>query len=120
MKAKLKRMTKAISKNQYLSAGFHLIKNQVRKQFELLFWITGVLLLFFMEAGTAQPSLCLFRFAGFDSCPGCGLGHSMHHALHLRFTQSFHEHLFGIPALGIIFFRIKQLFYPIKTPQHEV
>lgn len=120
MKTNLEMETKTNNDHRYLSARFQLVKSRVRKHFELLFWITGLLLIFFMEAGTAQPSLCLFRFAGFDSCPGCGLGHSIHHALHLRFTQSFEDHLFGIPAVVIIFFRIKQLFYPIKTHQYEV
>lgn len=80
---------------------------------ELICWISAMTLLFFMSTGTG-PSFCIFRFIGFGNCPGCGLGHAINYALHLEFSQSFHEHWFGIPATLIIFYRIKQLSFPKK------
>jgi hypothetical protein len=62
-----------------------------------------------MVPETAGPSLCLLRFIGFDHCPGCGIGHAIHFALHLQFAASLQEHIFGIPAVLIIAYRIKQL-----------
>ncbi|MCP9751830.1 DUF2752 domain-containing protein [Ferruginibacter sp. HRS2-29] len=67
-----------------------------------------------MNTDSASSSLCLFRFAGFNSCPGCGIGHSIHEALHLNFARSFSEHIFGIPAVLIILYRIKQLLFTPK------
>ena len=79
----------------------------IRSHLELGFWLLSIVALFFLNNG--GPSLCLFRFAGIDWCPGCGLGHAIHAALHLDFATSFHEHPFGIPALLIIAHRIIQL-----------
>lgn len=85
----------------------------MRRHIEVIFWLAAMVLLFFMstEPGT---SLCMFRFIGFSHCPGCGLGHAIHYALHLQFVKSFHEHFFGIPAMLIILNRIKQLSFPKK------
>ena len=87
---------------------------------ELLFWVAAIFLLFFMNTNATEPSLCIFRFIGFNSCPGCGLGHSIHHALHLNFVRSFDEHKLGIPALLIIMFRIEQLFFKKKPTTYEI
>ncbi len=84
-----------------------------------MFWVAGICILFFMPADTEQTSLCIFRLVGIDKCPGCGLGHSIHYALHLNIEQSLQEHLLGVPATFIILFRIKQLIYPKKTTIYE-
>lgn len=78
--------------------------------FESICWISALIILFFMSHDNdADASLCMFRIIGFNSCPGCGLGHAIHDALHLRFGLSFKEHWLGIPAILIIFQRIYQL-----------
>ncbi|MBC7887486.1 MAG: DUF2752 domain-containing protein [Ferruginibacter sp.] len=121
MQKKNPEMITRMNKNFHpLSPPGNSIKKWMALHFELIFWITGICLLFFMNAAPAQPSLCFFRFIGLDSCPGCGIGHSIHHALHLRFAQSVQEHIAGIPAVLIILFRIKQLSYPKKTTVYEV
>lgn len=97
----------------------HYIKRWIIQHLELVIWVAALCLLFFMDTAAAQPSLCMFRLIGIDSCPGCGLGHAIHHAMHLNFAQSFHEHLFGIPALLIILFRIKQLLFQKKQLLYE-
>ena len=96
------------------------IKKWTLLNLELLFWVTAIGLLYFMDTDPSQPSLCVFRLIGFNSCPGCGLGHSIHYALHLSFAQSIHEHLLGIPAILIILFRIKQLSFPKKRTLYEI
>ena len=90
-----------------------------KQHIELLFWFVSIVLLFFLKPAEPQTSLCMFRWIGFEHCPGCGLGHSIHHALHASFTQSYNEHLMGLPALVIIFHRITQLVYPKKTTIYE-
>ena len=86
----------------------------IRVHLEFVFWVSALLLLFFLPEGNSGPSLCVFRYLGFTFCPGCGIGHSIHDALHFRFTDSFHHHPLGIIAVFIIFNRIIQLRKPIK------
>lgn len=85
-----------------------------RKHAELIFWITAMILLFFMNTNSSSDSLCFFHWIGISHCPGCGIGHSIHAALHLQFAESFRQHPFGIAAVFIIFHRIKQLSFPPK------
>lgn len=84
------------------------------KHIEFLFWIAALLLLFFMNIRSAADSLCLFHWLGFDHCPGCGIGHSIHSALHMDFTESFRQHPLGMVAVLIILNRIKQLSFSFK------
>lgn len=98
---------------------YSIVIKWVRLHLELVFWAAGICFLFFMNTNQSQASLCIFRLIGFDRCPGCGLGHSICHALHFRFAQSFQEHLLGIPALAIILSRLKQLTYSKKTIIYE-
>lgn len=79
----------------------------IKSNFELVFWAVALLTLYFMNVD--GQSLCMFQFAGVDWCPGCGLGHAIHDAMHLNLATSFNEHPFGIPALLIIAHRIIQL-----------
>ncbi len=87
------------------------LKQWLLKHMELCFWIAALFLLFFMNAGSAGQSLCFFHWLGITWCPGCGIGHSIHYALHLQFGASFQQHPIGIIAVGIILHRIKQLFF---------
>ena len=81
-----------------------------------IIWIIALLLLFFMDTSNETGSLCIFKFIGFTSCPGCGIGHAIHYALHLNFMRSFHEHILGLPATMTILYTVfKPLFSPAKT-----
>ena len=44
--------------------------------------------------------------AGFEHCPGCGLGNSIALIFRGEFSQSFNAHILGIPALIIILHRV--------------
>ena len=90
------------------------VKSWLLKHIELCFWITAIVVLFFMNAGSNESSLCFFHWLGINRCPGCGIGHSIHSALHLQFIQSLQQHPLGIVAVVIIFSRIKQLSFPLK------
>lgn len=96
------------------------IKKLLKENTELLFWITGLILLFFMNTAGPEQSLCFFRFIGFEKCPGCGLGHAIKEALHFHLTQSFDAHFMGIPAILIILHRIVHLSKKIKKPVYEI
>jgi hypothetical protein len=86
----------------------------IRNHLELFFWLTALLVLFFLPENTTDTSLCLFSLFGLGLCPGCGIGHAIYYALHLKFSVSVHHHPMGIFAVLIIFIRIKQLLYPKK------
>jgi Protein of unknown function (DUF2752) len=79
------------------------------KYFQQITWATALIILFFMNAASGAASLCLFKFLGITSCPGCGLGHAIHEILHLRFEESFENHLLGLPVTVAILF---QIFFP--------
>lgn len=80
-------------------------------------WITALLLLFFMDPASQGTSFCLFKFIGFSYCPGCGIGHSIHYALHLNMARSFDEHVLGIPAtLAILYTIVVKLFFKRTKP----
>jgi uncharacterized protein DUF2752 len=83
-------------------------KSYYMKYFEQLLWTTALVLLFFLDTESSSSSFCVFKFAGFGSCPGCGIGHAIHHVLHLNFIQSLNEHILGIPAtIGILYIIFK-------------
>jgi hypothetical protein len=87
----------------------------MRKYLEQLIWTSALIVLFFMDTSNDAVSLCVFRLVGFDSCPGCGLAHSIHYVLHFSFRQSFNEHILGIPATaGILYAIINPFFHQQK------
>ena len=90
------------------------LKRYWQQYFELLCWITALVLLFFRPVNTSAPTLCIFRWLQIDHCPGCGIGHAIHYALHLQLTTSFEHHPIGIAAVLIILNRIKQLSFKQK------
>lgn len=84
---------------------------------EAIIWTAGLLLLYFMETGS-DFSFCIFRMMGFSSCPGCGIGHSIHHALHFEWEESIQHHMLGIPITLIITAQsIRSIIKP-KLKQH--
>jgi Protein of unknown function (DUF2752) len=74
------------------------------KYFEQVVWVFALGFLFFMDVESASASLCVFKGIGFNSCPGCGIGHAIHDVLHFNLAQSLNEHILGIPAtIGILY-----------------
>lgn len=78
---------------------------------ELLIWM-GAIFIFSTSYPQAYHhfTLCPIENLGFSWCPGCGLGRSISYFLHGDFILSLRQHWFGIPATGILIFRIVQLF----------
>ena len=87
----------------------------VRTHFELLFWLTGLTILFFVSPGSQHFTLCPISNLGFDFCPGCGIGRSLHFAMWFDFKNSFISHPLGLAALPIILMRVFTLFKKFKT-----
>jgi len=91
-----------------------IAKPWLLKHTELFFWLTALVILFFMDTESNGLSFCLFKSAGLSWCPGCGIGHAIHAALHLQLGASLQYHPFGIVAVLVILYRIKQLSVPLK------
>lgn len=74
--------------------------------FEALIWITGLIYLAFLSpVDQTHFTICPLANAGFEYCPGCGLGHSITQFFHGKFIQSFNTHPLGFFALIIIIYR---------------
>jgi hypothetical protein len=85
----------------------------LRHHLELIVWCIALLMLYGMDTASTF-SFCVYKWAGLSGCPGCGIGHAMHYAMHFNFQQSWQHHWFGIPAVVIIFIRVIQLSTKIK------
>ena len=87
---------------------------------ELLFWLSGLLVLGILDPfSQSLPDLCLSSLAGFDGCPGCGLGRSISFLLHGEPIRSFEAHILGPIALLIITHRIATLTKSTITIQRK-
>lgn len=74
---------------------------------EGLIWISALIYFaFFVNTFETHFTICPLANAGFEHCPGCGLGNSISLFFHGYFTESLNTHILGIPALFIIFHRI--------------
>ena len=89
----------------------------MRKYTEPVCWLTALLALFLTDFSDETFSFCLFKFVGFTTCPGCGIGRAIHYALQFKFQQSFQSHWFGIPATFILLYHIATSFYHICKKQ---
>ena len=77
---------------------------------ELIFWIAALIALATNNPIDHHFTLCPLAILGFEVwCPGCGLGRSISYLFQGEFALSVHQHWLGIPAVGIIFYRIYQL-----------
>ncbi|TSD65067.1 DUF2752 domain-containing protein [Inquilinus sp. KBS0705] len=86
------------------------MKKLFNRYFELIFWIVALTCLAFTNpVGKSHFSLCPLKAMGISWCPGCGLGHAIAYLFHGDIKNSFHAHWLGIPATGIILYRIVTL-----------
>jgi hypothetical protein len=70
-------------------------------------WIAAIIYLtFFVNPYENHFTICPVANAGFEHCPGCGLGNSIALIFRGEFNQSFAAHILGIPALIIILHRV--------------
>ncbi|NLH61192.1 MAG: DUF2752 domain-containing protein [Ignavibacteriales bacterium] len=92
---------------------------------ELLFWVSGLFYLALADFSGSHFTFCPLNNMGFDFCPGCGLGMSIHHIFQLDFSSAWHSHVLGFFGLLIIIYRIiilsrnlikKIIFYSHKNP----
>jgi hypothetical protein len=95
-----------------------LIKKLFFKYFELTFWIAALIALAICDPlQSSHFTLCPFKHLGITWCPGCGIGHAIAFLFHGDVSRSVDAHWFGIPALGIIAWRIIVLSLNIIRPR---
>lgn len=77
---------------------------------EAVIWTVGLLAMAAADP-TAPPllDLCLFDALGVSFCPGCGLGHSIAWLARGDLAASFQAHPLGLPAVGLVGYRIVDL-----------
>ncbi|GAB3005430.1 hypothetical protein GCM10027051_00350 [Niabella terrae] len=91
----------------------------LRKYSEVIIWNGALIVLGLMQVSDNSTSLCLLHQLGINWCPGCGLGHAIHYALHFEFRQSLDAHILGIPATLIIFYQSCKSFYKINKNKYN-
>ena len=78
---------------------------------ELIVWSGAIFILAISYPNISSHfTICPIENLGFSWCPGCGLGRSVSYLMHGDITSSLKQHWFGIPAFGILIYRIVHLF----------
>ncbi|MDV3310092.1 MAG: DUF2752 domain-containing protein [Cyclobacteriaceae bacterium] len=73
-------------------------------------WTAGLVALAINDPYSGEHfALCPLYLAGFDFCPGCGLGRSISYLLHGDIAHSLSMHPLGLFALIVLSYRIVQL-----------
>lgn len=89
---------------------FFMIRKLKSFPWEAVIWIAGFVFLASMPVGEGTHfTICPISRAGFDFCPGCGLGKSIGYLFHGKISESFHAHPLGILAVIVLTFRILHL-----------
>jgi hypothetical protein len=74
---------------------------------EAFIWIAAILYFAFSPVHSeGHFTICPLSLAGFQYCPGCGLGRSMVLLLHGYIAESLRMHPLALFALGVIVARI--------------
>jgi hypothetical protein len=88
---------------------------------EAFIWI--VVLVYFAISpvhATGHFTICPLSLAGFEYCPGCGLGRSIILLLHGKITESFSMHPLAFFAVAVLIARIVSVFRKYFRYQKQV
>jgi len=81
--------------------------NFLKQNLEAFVWIAAILYFALSPVHSESHfSICPLSRAGFEYCPGCGLGRSMILLLHGNVSESFATHPLALFAFVILVFRI--------------
>ena len=75
---------------------------------EMLFWLAALLFLYTTTADYGI-NVCIFKKITGKPCWGCGIGRSIHYALHGYVSRSVEMHPLGLIAVVILAMRIAKL-----------
>jgi hypothetical protein len=94
-----------------MNTDFKKMGNLLAYNLEAFVWIAAIMVFAFSPLPSAEHfSICPLSLAGFEHCPGCGLGRAMILLLHGRVSESINMHPFAMPALVLFTARIVIVF----------
>jgi len=93
----------------------------LKQNLEALIWVAVILYFFVSPVHTdSHFTICPLSLAGFEYCPGCGLGRSMILLLHGHILESLRMHPLSIFALAILTARIIIVFRNYEKRQKQL
>lgn len=88
---------------------------------EAIVWITVIVYFAISPVATGTHfTVCPLGLAGFQYCPGCGLGRSIILAFHGHLAESFKMNPFGIFAVSVLLARVITVFRNYIQLQHQI
>jgi hypothetical protein len=85
--------------------------NFVLHNLEAFIWLAVIVFFALSPISSGEHfTVCPLKLAGFEHCPGCGLGRSLILLLHGHVTESFRMHPLAIFALAVLSARIVIVF----------
>lgn len=88
---------------------------------EAFIWITAIIYFALTPVHSGVHfTICPLSLAGFEHCPGCGLGRSMILLLHGYVADSFKMHPLAIFALGVLMARVFIVFKNYTKYQKQI
>lgn len=94
-----------------MNISFRTISNFILQNLEAIIWMSVILYFAVLPVPVENHfTICPLRLAGFEYCPGCGLGRSIILLLHGKITESIMMHPLGIFALSLFVARIGIVF----------
>lgn len=108
-----------LAMSELICAGRALGRLLRRIPLEAVVWMVGLAAMasFDPRADTLE-TWCLFnRVFGLESCPGCGLGHSIAFLARGEWAAAVQAHPLGIPAVGIIGAHVGRLLHDAYAPR---
>jgi hypothetical protein len=99
----------------------HKVGDFVLKNIEALTWLTVIILFAFSPIPSEEHfTICPLKLAGFEHCPGCGLGRSLILLLHGHVAESANMHPLAVFALIVLVLRIVKVFLNYMQYQKQL
>jgi hypothetical protein len=90
---------------------FKSFGNFMVQNLEAFIWITALVYFALSPLPSGEHfTVCPLKLAGFEHCPGCGLGRAIILLLHGRVAESFNMHPMAVFALAVLNARIGIIF----------
>lgn len=88
---------------------------------EAFIWLAAIIYFALSPLPSGEHfTICPLSLAGFQHCPGCGLGRAMILLLHGQVTESISMHPLAIPALALFTIRIVIVFKNYLKYQKQI
>lgn len=88
---------------------------------EAFVWMAAIIAFALSPAqSSGHLTICPLSLAGFEHCPGCGLGRAMILVLHGNVIESINMHPLAIPALTFLVIRIVIIFKNYYQFQEQI